>query len=369
MQPQQPLSSTPVSTPTPPPQETLFAEPSEDVEPSKKPGGAWKMVLVAFIALALGGIGATAVWLLFGQDSGDEAAPQATKSEEPLSSSSSSPTEQSPSPNPSPSVNSSTSPEASPADDPSAPGNGTAVAQPQLGAEGAPPTQEQAMDAMEAYLAAVPGNPTAGLDYMTSRRQAAENLADYSDWWNSVASASLDRAGCRYVSEQGMLICPTTYVLKTGKATTSEGRWRFIVENGRAKLDVGVNDPRGLAELQQLHRESLATFSPNATLVAELSAKRDGIEDPLQTAANGSHRFFYADIAAYHRTMVERFPAENVLLLYSTEFEEDVSKDLWYTVVDGGFQSEAEVEQWCQSNFPGLQGDALRNQCAPRATR
>lgn len=49
--------------------------------------------------------------------------------------------------------------------------------------------------------------------------------------------------------------------------------------------------------------------------VAELSAKRPGISDPLQVAANGTHVFYLADIVALHESFVAHLPGTRVLAL------------------------------------------------------
>jgi hypothetical protein len=96
-----------------------------------------------------------------------------------------------------------------------------------------------------------------------------------------------------------------------------------------------------------------------------------GITDPLQTAQNGTHTFYAADILAESNTarmLVNDY--SSVLVLQSGDFgkrsTDKNGQPYWVTLGDIGFSSSDEVEFWCQRSHPTISGEALANACAPR---
>ena len=126
-----------------------------------------------------------------------------------------------------------------------------------------------------------------------------------------------------------------------------------------------------LSQLNALRSESLPQVSLDGRWVAQLSSKSVGITDPLQTAANGTHTFYAADILAELRDINATVGSSAALyLLWGTDFgKRSTAPDgspYWTTLADGGFGSEDDVTAWCTVTFPGLPADQLENQCAPR---
>ena len=128
-----------------------------------------------------------------------------------------------------------------------------------------------------------------------------------------------------------------------------------------------------LADQRRVDRE---LFDLDGRWAAMLASKYDGVEDPLQTTAAGSHVFRSADIMAEHYRLRDTIQASTgvpVVLARSTDFGKAVTVDgtpLWVTMTLGGWSSAAEVRSWCAEAFPGLSSDQLANQCVPaRLTR
>lgn len=246
--------------------------------------------------------------------------------------------------------------------------------QPGVGGEPAPAltdgqtlTLAQSQAGVEDYLATVVADPLAGWELLTQRRQLVEDEPAYYEYWETVSSASV--AGCRQ-DLPGSLLCQFSTIDKTGKPASSEVRYWLTVEDGRIKVDVaGGRQPEHLAaeeRLEEYRRDTLNWLVLDERWVAELSAKRPGISDPLQVAANGSHTFYFPDILAEHERLSERFYDIDVMMLRREDWGKQ-GRDLWHTVADpGGFASEADVEAWCAVSFPELSGEALHNQCTPR---
>ncbi len=125
-----------------------------------------------------------------------------------------------------------------------------------------------------------------------------------------------------------------------------------------------------LAQLRQLRDADLPGVTFDGQYVAQLASKSIGISDPLQIAANGTHRFYAADILAEHLKLRngDNLGAPVVLLL-STDYGKRQlyhGNPLWVTFALGDFYSAADVQQWCEQRFPDLSGKYLSNQCAVR---
>ena len=130
-------------------------------------------------------------------------------------------------------------------------------------------------------------------------------------------------------------------------------------------------DQAALNELTSLRTQSLAVVPLDGRWVAQLSSKSVGITDPLQTAANGTHTFYAADILAELQDLHAAVGGSAALyLLWATDFgKRSTAPDgspYWTTLADGGFSSQDDVTAWCAATFPGLTADQLANQCAPR---
>ena len=102
--------------------------------------------------------------------------------------------------------------------------------------------------------------------------------------------------------------------------------------------------------------------------VAQLSSKSVGIEDPRQTAANGTHVFFAADIWVEHTMLKARATDVTVILAdsrtYGTRATDTGGRPYWRTIaLSPAFTSEATVTAWCQRTFPTMSGADLENQC------
>jgi len=125
-----------------------------------------------------------------------------------------------------------------------------------------------------------------------------------------------------------------------------------------------------LLALNQQRATDIATTPFDGQWVAQLSSKYDGIVDPLQTTASGSHTFHYVDILAEFRHLQGLdLGGANIALLLSTDYglRETVSGHvLWVTFAFPRLSSASEVESWCRTYFAPLSGDALVNACAPR---
>jgi hypothetical protein len=126
-----------------------------------------------------------------------------------------------------------------------------------------------------------------------------------------------------------------------------------------------------LNQLNALRDQSLAQAPLDGRWVAQLSSKSVGITDPLQTAANGTHTFYAADILAELQDIHATVGGSAALyLLWGTDFgKRSTAADgspYWTTLADGGFASEDDVTAWCAATFPGLPADALADQCAAR---
>lgn len=125
-----------------------------------------------------------------------------------------------------------------------------------------------------------------------------------------------------------------------------------------------------LAKLQATRDATVTQVRLDGRWVAQLASKYDGVVDPNQTTASGSHTFGYPDILAEYESIRAVF-GDGVLLLQGTDFGRQVSgrKAIWVTLYDGGFRSQAQAQAWCGHQFPGLTGKALANKCVVRSLR
>lgn len=251
--------------------------------------------------------------------------------------------------------------------------------------DGQPPALDRAIPWMVEYLTVAPGNPERAWQYLSPQRQMAENAASYNDHWNSVTRATLIEHTCRM--DRTFLVCDHRYTFDSGKTQTVQNvKIPLTVEGGVIRIHVSPNASTGNGpapnqsppqidttvtehDLEKLRSETLRDSRPVGPVVAVLSAKRNGITDTTQRAANGTHTFYYADILILHHHLVDQFRGERMYFLQSRDVDDKKSHDLYYTVVDRGFTSDAEVEYWCASAFPGLSGQNLKNVCLPRNLR
>jgi hypothetical protein len=95
-----------------------------------------------------------------------------------------------------------------------------------------------------------------------------------------------------------------------------------------------------------------------------------GITDPLQTAQNGSHTFYAADILAEVTAVQARVNGSPLLVLTSQDFGKVSTaadaQPYWVTLVDGGFGSLDAVQAWCAATYADLSQAARDDTCAPR---
>lgn len=132
-----------------------------------------------------------------------------------------------------------------------------------------------------------------------------------------------------------------------------------------------MTEDRALAELRSLRTASLARLSLDGRWVAQVASKSVGITDPLQVAANGTHTFYAVDILAESQSArAAASDPSKALVLQSLDFgKRSVYRDgqpFWVTLVDEGFRSSDEVEQWCARAFATLTPEQLANACAAR---
>ncbi|WP_104523238.1 hypothetical protein [Blastococcus atacamensis] len=104
--------------------------------------------------------------------------------------------------------------------------------------------------------------------------------------------------------------------------------------------------------------------------MAQVASKSVGITDPLQTAQNGTHTFYAADILAESNAAFSVADGAPVLVLTSTDFgKRSFAADgepYWVTLVDAGFSGSEDVELWCARAYPSLDAEELANTCAAR---
>jgi hypothetical protein len=129
-------------------------------------------------------------------------------------------------------------------------------------------------------------------------------------------------------------------------------------------------EAEALADLDALRAGSLSRVVLDGRWVAQVASKYVGIKDPLQTAANGSHTFFAADILAESRAASARAGGAAVYVLWGTDFGRHSTgpqgEPFWITLVDAGFGGEDDVTEWCAQTYPELTPEQLDNTCAAR---
>ncbi len=233
-------------------------------------------------------------------------------------------------------------------------------------------SRADALRALDTYLTDAVRDPALGWQQLSRSRRAQEDATSYFDWWGGLSSAHV--SNCRYDDASLLAVCDLVTRNDAGLAgVTTDVPFQLVREDGEVRIGLRSETPRDddevTARLQELHSESLDEVRLDGHWVAELSAKRPGISDPLQVAANGTNTFFAADILAMHESLRDRFPSVPVLLLHSTDWGAQKGHDLWHTFADGGFESRAEVQAWCVEAFPELTGASLTNQCLPRTLR
>lgn len=145
-----------------------------------------------------------------------------------------------------------------------------------------------------------------------------------------------------------------------GTATASPSPSGPAAEQARASL----------AALQAARDGSRQQVTLDGHWAAQLASKYDGIVDPLQTTASGSHTFAYPDILTEYQQL-RAAHGDSVIVLHGTDFGRQVqrSKPVFVTLYDGGFSSSAQAQAWCARAFPGVTGKALANKCVPRSLR
>lgn len=133
-------------------------------------------------------------------------------------------------------------------------------------------------------------------------------------------------------------------------------------------------DPReeALERLNAARDESLDGLQLNGRWILQLGSKYEGVTDPRETTASGSHTFMLPDIWATHEDLASEFAGQgDVLLLQATDFGRQVSLPgvTWVTVVDPAGSPVTSYDAGvarCASLYPGLSGDDLANACMPR---
>jgi hypothetical protein len=123
-----------------------------------------------------------------------------------------------------------------------------------------------------------------------------------------------------------------------------------------------------LAELDAVRRRDLARVRLDGRWLPQVASKYVGVEDPLQTAADGSHRFDAVDVLAEHQRLRRRFPTAFLLLGsdYGRRRSGPGGEPIWVTFVDGDFRSEGAVRAWCERRYANLTARERDNSCQPR---
>jgi hypothetical protein len=135
-------------------------------------------------------------------------------------------------------------------------------------------------------------------------------------------------------------------------------------------------DPEAVAleRLEELAHAGLTEVVLDGRYVAQLASKNPGINDPLQTTADGSHTFHAVDILAEHEQLRDD-PANGdarVLLLRSDMYGKRQlvnGAPLYVTLALGDFSGAADVRRWCATRFPDLSAATRENQCVVRRLR
>lgn len=125
---------------------------------------------------------------------------------------------------------------------------------------------------------------------------------------------------------------------------------------------------QSLAALQAARDSSRQQVTLDGRWAAQLASKYDGVVDPLQRTAAGSHTFGYPDILTEFEQLRAAY-GNAVIMLNATDFGRQVEspKPYWISLYDGGFTTSAQAQAWCEQQFPGTTGKALANTCLPRS--
>ncbi|MGZ4776591.1 MAG: hypothetical protein ACXVYW_14935 [Oryzihumus sp.] len=127
-----------------------------------------------------------------------------------------------------------------------------------------------------------------------------------------------------------------------------------------------TQDP--VAALDQARASSLPNLNLDGHWAVQVASKFNGVTDPTETTASGSHTFGNADILAEYQSLATRFSAYPVMLVKGSDFTTAAGNDrIWVTLVDpGNLPDRAAALTWCSGQFPSLTGNALLNVCYPR---
>jgi hypothetical protein len=130
-------------------------------------------------------------------------------------------------------------------------------------------------------------------------------------------------------------------------------------------------EAQALAQLNALRVASLPRLPHDGRWVAQVASKSVGITDPLQTAQNGSHTFYAADILAESQAAQQKVDdPTKVYVIWGTDFgkRSQASNGLpyWMTVIDNGFAGSAAVKSWCASAYSSLTPQQLADTCVAR---
>lgn len=125
-----------------------------------------------------------------------------------------------------------------------------------------------------------------------------------------------------------------------------------------------------LAELQRVAAADLSETYVSGQWVAQLSSKYVGVVDQRQKTKSGSNTFRAVDILDEYRAVRKRFSGRyEVRLLRGEDFypyKTKNGKTFWYVFVLGDFGAETDVDDFCRSAYPKLNGKARENRCLPR---
>ena len=122
--------------------------------------------------------------------------------------------------------------------------------------------------------------------------------------------------------------------------------------------------------LEELSDEGVAQVSLDGQDVAMVASKWNGVRDPLQTAADGSHTFHYADILAEHeRLAAEDNDGASLVMLRGTDYgkrrKSPDGKTIYVTFALGSWDTRDEVKKWCSRRFAGLSSAKRDDTCVP----
>lgn len=132
---------------------------------------------------------------------------------------------------------------------------------------------------------------------------------------------------------------------------------------------------QALKQLNTARDQSLEGLQLDGRWILQVGSKYEGVTDPRETTASGSHTFMLPDIWATHESLAQTLDRQgSVLLLQATDFGRQVSLPgvTWVTVVDPVGSPVTDYDSGvaqCATLFPALSGDDLANVCMPRQLR